>query len=56
MKEADHCSCHCDGVYVSVSVASLDDVTPEQLDALPVQYMDGRDNNCFEPPKYTRYL
>jgi hypothetical protein len=44
------------GDYVSVSVTTLDDVTPEQFDALPVRYMDGRDNNWFEPPKHTRYL
>jgi len=44
------------GDFVSVSVASLDDATPEQLDNLPIKYMDGRHDNWFEPPKHTRYL
>lgn len=44
------------GDYVSVSVASLDDLTPEQLDKLPIRYMDGRHDNWFQPPKQTHYL
>lgn len=44
------------GAYYSINVACLDDVTPEELAALPVMYMDGRNNNWFEPPKVTSYL
>ncbi len=44
------------GKFVSISVACLDDVTPEKLAALPVRYMDGRHDNWFEQPKVTSYL
>jgi hypothetical protein len=48
--------CRTCGDYVSVSVASLDDITPEQLDEPPIRYMDGRHDTWFEPPKHTRHL
>ena len=44
------------GAFVSVNVACLDDITPEELAKLPVQYMDGRHDNWFQPPKVTSYL
>jgi hypothetical protein len=44
------------GAYVSVNVASLDDVSPEELAGVPIRYMDGRDNNWYSPPKVTSYL
>ena len=44
------------GAFVSISVACLDDVTPEQLDKLPIKYMDGRHDNWINPPAHTGYL
>jgi hypothetical protein len=44
------------GPYVSVSVACLDDVPPDDLAAVPITYMDGRDDNWFVAPKVTSYL
>jgi hypothetical protein len=45
-----------DGEYVSVSVASLDNLEPAELLAAPVQYCDGLANNWWHPPAETRYL
>jgi len=44
------------GAFVSVNVACLDDVSPEELAKLPIRYMDGRHDNWFQPPKVTNYL
>lgn len=44
------------GAFVSINVACLDDITPEELAKVPVQYMDGRHDNWFNPPKVTSYL
>ena len=44
------------GAYVSVNVACLDGITPEELAALPIRYFDGRDNNWWNEPKVTSYL
>jgi hypothetical protein len=44
------------GAFVSVNVACLDNVTPEQLAQVPIRYMDGRHDNWFQPPKVTSYL
>jgi hypothetical protein len=44
------------GDFVSVPVAALDDVDPQELIAAPVRYFDGRNDNWFETPKETRHL
>ncbi|MDR7100438.1 hypothetical protein J2X04_002819 [Lysobacter niabensis] len=44
------------GQYVSVQVTCLDDATPEELLAGPIQYCDGRNNNWMEAPAETRHL
>ena len=44
------------GDYVSVPLAALDDISPAELAAIPVQYMDGRHDNWFNPPQVTSYL
>jgi len=44
------------GRFVSVQLACLDDVTPQQLAALKVRYADGRANNWTHPPAETSYL
>ena len=44
------------GDYVSIKVASLDDVDPKELVEAPVRYANGRDNKWWEPPAETRHL
>jgi hypothetical protein len=44
------------GAFYSVNITCLDDISPEELAALPIQYMDGRDNLWWETPKVTSYL
>jgi hypothetical protein len=44
------------GAYVSINLACLDDVSPEELAEVPVRYMDGRNDNWWAPPKVTSYL
>lgn len=44
------------GAYVSVAVMALDGLSPEELAALPIQYMDGRHENWFNPPAVTSYM
>jgi hypothetical protein len=44
------------GDYVSINVACLDNISPEELASLPIRYMDGRQNNWFSEPKETSYL
>ncbi len=60
-----HCGVHAYGVgyleviggsYVSVNLACLDNMSAEERAAVPVRYMDGRNNNWFETPAVTSYL
>jgi hypothetical protein len=44
------------GKYVSINLACLDDVTPAELAAAPVQYMEGRNNNWWNAPAETGHL
>jgi hypothetical protein len=44
------------GDYVSIKVASLDDVSPLELIDAPVKYANGRDNSWWTPPAETRHL
>lgn len=45
-----------DGEYVSINVAALDAVPPEELLAAPVQYCDGLNDNWWHAPAETRHL
>ena len=44
------------GKFVSIQIASLDDVSDEQLAALPISYANGRDDDWFHAPKVTSYM
>lgn len=44
------------GAFVSVNIACLDNVPPEELAALPVHYSDGLHDNWMNSPKITSYL
>lgn len=44
------------GDYVGVNLAALDDVSPEELMQGPLRYFNGRDNDWFHPPAFTRHL
>jgi hypothetical protein len=44
------------GDYVSVQLASLDNVDLQELIAAPVRYADGRNNNWGAVPDETRHL
>lgn len=44
------------GDFVSVQIACLDDVTPEQFAAIPITYGDGRNNVWWQEPAVTSYL
>lgn len=43
------------GVFHAVSVPTLD-LTPEQLAAIPVRYVNGRDNRFDEAPEHTEAI
>lgn len=44
------------GSFVAVNVACLDQLTPEDLAALPVAYENGRENDWDNPPPVIAYL
>ena len=44
------------GDFVSIQIACLDELTPEELAAIPVNYADGRNDNWWNRPVVTAYL
>jgi len=44
------------GAFHAIAVVCLDDVTAEELLAVPVRYLDGRNDNWLTPPLETRHL
>jgi hypothetical protein len=44
------------GAYVSVALSALDDLSPAELAAAPIRYMNGRDDDWFHEPAETRHL
>jgi hypothetical protein len=44
------------GDFVSIQLATLDDVTPAELVQAPIRYMNGRNDNWWAAPAETRHL
>ncbi|HEU0035285.1 MAG TPA: GFA family protein [Kofleriaceae bacterium] len=44
------------GEFVSINLATLDDVDPAALAAIPIKYCDGLANNWWNPPAVTQHL
>lgn len=44
------------GDYVSINLACLDDVAPQELIAAPLRFFDGRHDNWMAVPAETRHL
>lgn len=42
--------------FAAVSVSCLDDVTPAELAAAPIHYVDGKNDEFKKPPAVTAYL
>jgi hypothetical protein len=44
------------GDFVSIQVATLDNISAAELVALPIRYQNGRDNAWWDEPEETRHL
>ncbi len=44
------------GDFVTVQLATLDELTPEDFAAIPIKYADGMNDNWRNEPKVTSYL
>lgn len=44
------------GDYYSVSIACLDDIDFKEAMESPIQFFNGRDNNWFQTPSYTKHM
>jgi hypothetical protein len=45
-----------DGAYVSINVATLDDLDPKQLMESPIQLCDGRNDDWWHEPAFSKHL
>lgn len=43
------------GIFHAVPVNTLDDLSPEDLEAIPINYIDNR-HDRFDPPEFVAYL
>jgi hypothetical protein len=44
------------GDFVSINLGALDNASDEELATVPVQFMNGRDNDWFNAPPVSRHL
>jgi hypothetical protein len=44
------------GAFYCVNVAALDAVPPEVLDAAPIRYEDGANDDWMNAPRHTRHM
>ncbi len=44
------------GAYIAIAVACLDELTPQDMAAIPVRYADGRNNAWRDNPQEITYL
>jgi hypothetical protein len=44
------------GEFYAINVATLDDLTDEELETMPIRYVDGRHDDFSRAPKVTRHL
>lgn len=44
------------GLFVTVAIAALDDATPEEIIAAPVNWLDGLNDNWWNAPAEVRHL